>query len=151
MTQTTVYPLVLEPILKEKVWGGRRLEHYGKVVAAGSQVGESWEVADMPATSPSGGGGDEARSIIWEVRGPTTSEPPTEEGCEVVMVLSGELTLDAVDESYAAVRLAAGNTAVLPAAAGPVTAFWTAADVTYLRIRFGPSQRQTTAGGEPGT
>ena len=25
---------------------------------------------------------------IWEVRGPTTSEPPTEEGYEVVMVLS---------------------------------------------------------------
>ncbi len=46
MTRTTVYPLVLEPILKEKVWGGRRLEHYGKVLAAGSQVGESWEVAD---------------------------------------------------------------------------------------------------------
>lgn len=67
------------------------------------------------------------------------------------MVLSGELTPDAVDESYAAVRLAAGNTAVLPAAAGPVTAFRAAADVTYLRIRFGPSQRQTTAGGEPGT
>ena len=41
MTRTIVYPLVLEPILKEKVWGGRRLEHYGKVLAAGSQVGES--------------------------------------------------------------------------------------------------------------
>ncbi len=44
--------------------GGRRLEHYGKVLAAGSQVGESWEVADMPATSPSGGGRDEARPLI---------------------------------------------------------------------------------------
>ncbi|MCH7901723.1 MAG: class I mannose-6-phosphate isomerase [Acidobacteria bacterium] len=349
MTRRTVYPLVLNPILKEKVWGGRRLEHYGKVLAAGSQVGESWEVADMPATSPSGGGGDEARSLIlngllagrqlhdavvqwgsdllgdvrltpngdfpllvkfldarehlsvqvhptaayvaahpgahlkdeswyvveaepgahlfkgledgvtrdtfiaavaggsvvellkawpavpgdvyhlpsgtvhalgagvlvaevqtpsdttfriydwakeysragrelhveaalasmdfgpvagpnrlppgegfarlvdtdhfsiWEVRGPASLKPPAKEGCEVVMVLSGELTLDAVDESYTAVRLAAGSTAVLPAAAGPVTAFRAAADVTYLRIQFGPRQRKTTTGGEPGT
>ncbi len=64
MNRTTVYPLVLEPILKEKVWGGRRLEHDGKVLAAGSQLGENWEVADMPATSLSGRGGDEARSVI---------------------------------------------------------------------------------------
>ncbi len=64
MIRTTVYPLVLEPILKEKVWGGRRLEHYGKVLAAGSQAGESWEVADMPATSLTGRGGDEARPVI---------------------------------------------------------------------------------------
>ncbi len=349
LTRRAVYPLVLDPILKEKVWGGRRLERYGKVLAAGSHVGESWEVADMPATSPSGGGGDEARSLIlngllagrrlhdavvewgsdllgdvlltpngdfpllvklldarehlsvqvhptaayvaghpgahlkeeswyvveaepgahlfkgledgvtrdtfvaavaggsvaellkawpavpgdvyhlpsgtvhalgagvlvaevqtpsdttfriydwakeynragrelhveaalasmdfgpaagpsrlppgegfarlvetdyfsiWEVRGPATSKLPANEGCEVVMVLSGELTLDAVDESYAAVRLAAGSTTVLPAAAGPVTAFRAAEDVTYLRIQLGPRQRETTAVGEPGT
>ena len=59
--------------------------------------------------------------------------------------------LDSVDESYTAVILAAGSTAVLPAAAGPVTAFRAAADVTYLRIQFGPRQRKTTTGGEPGT
>ena len=88
---------------------------------------------------------------IWEVRGPASLKPPAKEGCEVVMVLSGELTLDAVDESYTAVRLVAGSTAVLPAAAGPVTAFRAAADVTYLRIQFGPRQRKTTTGGEPGT
>ena len=40
------------------------MEHYGKVLAAGSQVGESWEVADTPATSLSGRGGDEARPLI---------------------------------------------------------------------------------------
>ncbi len=349
MTRRIVYPLVLKPILKEKVWGGRRLGHYGKVLPAGSQVGESWEVTDMPATSPSGGGGDEARSLIlngllagrrlhdavvqwgsdllgdvrltpdgdfpllvklldarehlsvqvhptaayvaahpeahlkdeswyvieaepgahlfkgledgvtreafiaavaggsvvellkawpavsgdvhhlpsgtvhalgagvlvaevqtpsdttfriydwakeygraarelhveaalasmdfgpaagpnrlppgeslarlvetdhfsiWEVRGQASLKPPASEGCEVVMFLAGELTLDHVDESYAAVRLAAGSTAVLPAAVGPVTAFRAAADATYLRIQFGPGQREITAGGEPRT
>ncbi|MCZ6518828.1 MAG: hypothetical protein O6853_03420, partial [Actinobacteria bacterium] len=88
---------------------------------------------------------------IWEVRGPAGLKPPASGGCEVVMVLAGELTLDAVDESYAAVRLAAGSTTVLPAAAGPVTAFRAAEDVTYLRIQFGPRQRETTAGGAPST
>jgi mannose-6-phosphate isomerase len=58
------YPLLLTPILMEKVWGGRRLERFGKELAAGTVVGESWEVADLAATSPSGGGGGAARSVI---------------------------------------------------------------------------------------
>ncbi len=58
------YPLLLEPILKAKVWGGQRLAAYGKTLPRGVAVGESWEVADLGATMPSGGGGDAARSVI---------------------------------------------------------------------------------------
>lgn len=60
------YPLVLEPILLEKVWGGRRLERFNKRLppAEGKLIGESWEVADLASTSPSGGGGAAARSVI---------------------------------------------------------------------------------------
>ena len=65
---TAPYPLVLEPILKPKVWGGRILADYGKHLPTGAGYGESWEVADLPATSPSGGGGGAARSRI--VNGP---------------------------------------------------------------------------------
>jgi len=61
---TDPYPLCFEPILKEKVWGGRRLERYGKALPAGALVGESWEVADLAATSASGAGGGAARSVI---------------------------------------------------------------------------------------
>jgi len=61
---TAPYPLTLEPILKEKVWGGRRLARYGKALPEGALVGESWEVADLSETSASGGGGGEARSVI---------------------------------------------------------------------------------------
>lgn len=57
-------PLLLEPILLEKVWGGRRLERLGKKLPPGSPIGESWELADLPATSASGAGGAAARSII---------------------------------------------------------------------------------------
>lgn len=58
------YPLVFEPILKEKVWGGRRLEGLGKDLPAGGSYGESWELADLAATSASGGGGGAALSVV---------------------------------------------------------------------------------------
>ncbi len=58
------YPLLLEPILKTKVWGGRRLADFGKDLPEAEMVGESWEVADLGATMPSGGGGGAARSVI---------------------------------------------------------------------------------------
>lgn len=58
------YPLLLEPILMEKVWGGRRLEALGKHLPPGKNIGESWELADLASTSPSGGGGAAARSVI---------------------------------------------------------------------------------------
>lgn len=65
-----LYPLLLEPIYKEKTWGGRTLERFGRTLPgdAGTRIGESWELADMAATSPTGGGGDPARSRV--VNGP---------------------------------------------------------------------------------
>ncbi len=44
-----LYPLLFEPILKERVWGGRRLESlYGKALKPGAIIGESWEISDRP-------------------------------------------------------------------------------------------------------
>lgn len=43
-----VFPLVFEPILKPKIWGGRLLETIlGKRLPSGVAVGESWELADL--------------------------------------------------------------------------------------------------------
>lgn len=61
---STPYPLILEPILMPKVWGGRRLAQYGKPIPADQPTGESWELADLAATSTSGGGGNSAHSKI---------------------------------------------------------------------------------------
>lgn len=58
------YPLLLTPLLFEKVWGGRRLESLGKSLPAGKAIGESWELADLSATSASGAGGGAAISPI---------------------------------------------------------------------------------------
>lgn len=57
-------PFVLEPRLFEKVWGGRRLATLGKDLPDGALVGESWELADLDATSASGAGGGAVASII---------------------------------------------------------------------------------------
>ncbi len=52
------YPLLFQPILKEKVWGGRSLSELGKTLPPRTPIGESWELADLPETIPDG------RSII---------------------------------------------------------------------------------------
>jgi mannose-6-phosphate isomerase len=63
-TETKPYPLVLEPVLMPKVWGGRRLAKYGKHIDPNQPTGESWELADLDSTSSTGGGGDAAYSTI---------------------------------------------------------------------------------------
>lgn len=44
-----LYPLIFQPIFKERVWGGRRLETvYHKPLPPSVPIGESWEIADRP-------------------------------------------------------------------------------------------------------
>ncbi|MBM3848509.1 MAG: mannose-6-phosphate isomerase, partial [Verrucomicrobia bacterium] len=44
-----LYPFQFQPILKERVWGGRSLERlYGKPIPPGRPIGESWEISDRP-------------------------------------------------------------------------------------------------------
>ena len=43
-----VYPLIFQPILKPKIWGGRKLENLlAKCLPKGELIGESWEIADL--------------------------------------------------------------------------------------------------------
>jgi|CXWL01.1.fsa_nt_gi mannose-6-phosphate isomerase len=79
------YPIVFEPILKEKIWGGKRLGSLGKRVPPGQCIGESWELADLFSTSVSGGGGGSAHSIIASgpLAGRTIREAMTEWGARL--------------------------------------------------------------------
>ena len=42
-----LYPMVFEPILVEKPWGGRTLAALGKELPTDTAYGESWEIADL--------------------------------------------------------------------------------------------------------
>jgi mannose-6-phosphate isomerase len=44
-----LYPLTFQPILKERVWGGRKLASlYQKALPPDVPIGESWEISDRP-------------------------------------------------------------------------------------------------------
>src|SRR5260221_10903350 len=44
-----LYPLTFHPIFKERVWGGRKMEHlYAKTLPPEDLIGESWEITDRP-------------------------------------------------------------------------------------------------------
>lgn len=80
-----VYPLKFQPIYQPKVWGGRRIETLGRTLPADENIGESWEIADLPALASTTGGGKNgdtggARSVI-------TNGP-----------LAGKTLHDAIDE-----------------------------------------------------
>lgn len=43
------YPIILDPVFKPKIWGGRRLaDALGKPLPPNEPIGESWELADLP-------------------------------------------------------------------------------------------------------
>jgi mannose-6-phosphate isomerase len=45
----SLYPLTFQPVLKQRVWGGRRLDLlYKKPLPRDVPVGESWEISDRP-------------------------------------------------------------------------------------------------------
>ncbi len=47
MNDTLNYPLTFEPIFKERIWGGRRIETVlGKHLPSDKPIGESWEISD---------------------------------------------------------------------------------------------------------
>ncbi len=62
-----LYPLTFDPILKERIWGGRNLETlYGKSLPPNQLIGESWEISDRPGDeSVISNGPLRGKSIHW--------------------------------------------------------------------------------------
>jgi len=64
-----LYPLTFNPIFKERVWGGRRIEElYGKQLPPVVPIGESWEISDRPGdVSPITNGPLAGKDLHWLV------------------------------------------------------------------------------------
>jgi mannose-6-phosphate isomerase len=60
-------PLAFQPLFKERVWGGRRLESlFGKALPPGQPIGESWELCDRPGdVNVIAGGPLAGRDLRW--------------------------------------------------------------------------------------
>ena len=43
-----LYPLKFQPILKDKIWGGEKLNQYFNKASSSNKLGESWEVSTVP-------------------------------------------------------------------------------------------------------
>lgn len=69
MPTGSLYPLTFRPILKDRVWGGRRLQElYRKQLPPGIPVGESWEISDREGDiSVVANGGFAGKDLHWLV------------------------------------------------------------------------------------
>lgn len=61
-----IYPLVFEPILKERIWGGTKLKTVFNKPIQSEITGESWELSTVP--------GDISRIAVGEYKGKMLSE-----------------------------------------------------------------------------
>lgn len=61
-----IYPLVFEPILKERIWGGTKLKTVFDKPIQSETTGESWELSTVP--------GDISRIAVGEYQGKLLSE-----------------------------------------------------------------------------
>ena len=43
-----MYPLKFQPILKSTIWGGDKIIPFKNLDCQQAQVGESWEISDVP-------------------------------------------------------------------------------------------------------
>ena len=90
---TELAPFRLDPVLVERPWGGTRLTEYGKALPSGVNIGESWELCDLPQAvvphvdDPSSGvldgpyAGAKLRTVVAERSGDLLGPvPPARDG-----------------------------------------------------------------------
>ena len=50
-----MYPLKFNPILKSTIWGGEKIIPFKHLATEQAQVGESWEISNVPGDESDGG------------------------------------------------------------------------------------------------
>jgi mannose-6-phosphate isomerase len=141
-----LYPLVFHPILKERIWGGKKLaELYGRRISAGASIGESWEVSDRPGDVSIVRNGEFAgRDLQWLLQhhgAELMGDTPLQEGRFPLLIK----LLDAREKLSLQVHPPAARAAELRGQ--PKTEMWFIADAEpgaelYVGLRKGVSQRE---------
>jgi mannose-6-phosphate isomerase len=54
-----------EPIAQERIWGGRNLERFGRVLPEGRKIGETWELVDRPEAQSRIEGAGQTLGSLW--------------------------------------------------------------------------------------
>ena len=55
----------LEPLAQERIWGGRNLERFGRVLPEGRKIGETWELVDRPEAQSRIEGVGQTLGSLW--------------------------------------------------------------------------------------
>ena len=55
----------LQPLMQERIWGGRNLEKLGRVLSEGKKIGESWELVDRQEAQSVVEGTGETIGSLW--------------------------------------------------------------------------------------
>lgn len=59
----------LEPLAQERIWGGRNLERFGRVLPEGRKIGETWELVDRPEAQSRIEGVGQTLGSLWSGSG----------------------------------------------------------------------------------
>ena len=54
-----------EPLAQERIWGGRNLERFGRVLPEGRKIGETWELVDRPEAQSQIEGAGQTLGSLW--------------------------------------------------------------------------------------
>lgn len=74
MISSLLPPLSFQSVVKPRVWGGRALARFGKVLPGGVPCGESWEVADLPGVESLVAAGEFASRSLRDLARERTEE-----------------------------------------------------------------------------
>ncbi len=150
-----LYPLTFQPIFKERVWGGRKLESlYQKELPPGVPIGESWEISDRPGdVSVIANGPLAGQDLHWlvqrhpvELLGPAS--PPPERFPLLIKILDAREKLSLQVHPPAAKAAALGGE--------PKTELWYVADAApgaelYVGLKRGVTREQFERSIQAGT
>jgi mannose-6-phosphate isomerase len=150
-----LYPLTFEPIFKERVWGGRKLEQlYHKRLPPGVPVGESWEISDRPGeVSIISNGKLAGKDLHWLIEsfGAALLGPARLEGGRFPLLIK---ILDAREKLSLQVHPPAGKAGEL--GGEPKTELWYVADAApdaelYVGLRRGCTRGEFAQKAHAGT